>query len=113
MKAVTKQGFTLLEIMIVVTIIGFLAGLAIPGFMKVRSNAQRARCIDNLRQIAGYKDAWAVENFKNNGDTVNTTDIEPFFKRGFPTCPGGGTYDIGVVGANPTCTLGALGHALP
>ncbi len=113
MRATNKQGFTLLEIMIVVTIVGFLAGLAIPGFMKVRSNAQRARCIDNLRQIAGYKDAWAVENFKNNGDTVNTTDVAPFFKRNFPTCPGGGTYDMRPVGENPTCSLAALGHTLP
>lgn len=108
-----KQGFTLLEIMIVVTIIGFLAGLAIPGFMKVRSNSQRARCLDNLRQISGYKDAWAVENFKNNGDAVSTGDITPFFKRGFPTCPGGGTYDLRPVGENPTCSLSALGHVLP
>lgn len=113
MKKTGKTGFTLLEIMIVVTIIGFLAGLAIPGFMKVRSNAQKAKCIDNLRQIAGYKDAWAVENFKNNGDTVDSTDIGSFFKRGFPTCPGGGTYNIGLVGENPTCSLGPLGHALP
>lgn len=98
--------------MIVVTIIGFLAGLAMPAFMKVRSNAQRARCIDNLRQISGYKDAWAVENFKNNGDPVDVSDIAPFFKRGFPTCPGGGTYQINPVGENPTCSLANLGHHL-
>lgn len=110
MKSRTKLGFTLLEIMITVTIIGFLAGLAIPAFMKVRTRAQITRCIDNLRLISGAKDTWAVENFANNGDPVQETDVTPFFKRGFPVCPGGGTYTIGNVGVDPTCDK--PGHAL-
>jgi len=110
MKASKKAGFTLLEIMIVVTIIGFLAGMGIPAFMKVRSNAQRTRCLDNLRQIEGYKDTFAVENFLNAGDPVTEADIAPFFKRGFPICPGGGTYNVGTVGAPSTCSV--AGHVL-
>ena len=110
MKIKKSSGFTLLEIMIVVTIIGFLAGLAIPAFMKARSRAQTTRCIDNLRLISGAKDQWAVENFANNGDTVLISDVEPFFKRGFPDCPGGGSYALEVVGTDPTCTIS--GHAL-
>lgn len=110
MKIRHSSGFTLLEIMIVVTIIGFLAGLAIPAFMKSRSRAQTTRCIDNMRLISGAKDQWAVENFANNGDTVLISDVDVFFKRGFPECPGGGSYSIQVVGQDPTCTI--TGHVL-
>ena len=110
MKPKNKLGFSLLEIMIVVTIIGFLAGMGIPAFMKARARAQRTRCIDNLRQIGGFKDTWAVENFANAGDPVASADVAPFFKRGFPVCPGGGSYNVGLVGDDPTCPI--PGHEL-
>ena len=114
MKVNGKSGFSLLEIMIVVTIIGFLAGLAFPAFMKARSTSQRTRCIDNLRQIDGAKDQWAVENYANNGDEVvgGETAIAPFFKRGWPTCPGGGGYTLNPVGEDPICSLNSMGHTI-
>lgn len=112
MKTTGRNGFTLLEIMIVVTIIGFLAGLGIPAFMKTRATAQKARCIDNLRQISGFKDTWAVENFANTGDPVTDADVTPFFKRGFPVCPGGGIYNVDVVGTPPSCSLATMGHVV-
>jgi prepilin-type N-terminal cleavage/methylation domain-containing protein len=113
MKTRDKSGFSLLEIMIVVTIIGFLAGLAFPAFMKARATSQKTRCIDNLRQIAGAKDQWAVENYANNGDTIpgGATAIAPFFKRGFPECPANGNYLIDVVGVDPSCSVGG-GHTI-
>jgi hypothetical protein len=91
--------------MIVVTIIGFLAGLGVPAFMKARSTTQKGRCLDNLRQTAGAKEQWAVENFANNGDTVPDGALDLFFKRGFPSCPGGGAYDVNDVGLDPTCNI--------
>jgi prepilin-type N-terminal cleavage/methylation domain-containing protein len=107
-----KSGFSLLEIMIVVTIIGFLAGLAVPAFMKARAATQKGRCIDNMRQMAGAKEQWAVENFGNNGDTIPDGVLEPFFKRGMPACPAGGVYEVNVVGDDPTCNLSTLGHTI-
>ena len=98
-----------MEIMIVVSIIGFLAGMAIPTFMKARERARAARCLDNLRKISGAIDEAAMENFLNNGDTITDAQIAPFFKRGIPTCPAGGSYVYGVVGEDPTCTV----HSLP
>lgn len=114
MRRKNRLGFSILEIMIVVTIIGFLAGLGIPSFMKARAKAQTTRCIDNLRLLNASMDQWAVENYANNGDPCNESDLAPFFKRELPKCPGGGTYPTPwTVGDDPTCTLGDTeGHTL-
>ena len=62
MLKLTKKGFTLVEIMIVVAIIGLLAAIAIPNFVKARETAQQNACINNLRQISAAKQQWALEN---------------------------------------------------
>ena len=107
------SGFTLVEIMIVVAIIGLLAAIAIPNFVKARTTAQKNACINNLRQIDGAKEQWALENKKKTGDAVADTDITPYIKGGvMPTCPATGTYVIGVVDTPPSCPNNALGHTL-
>jgi prepilin-type N-terminal cleavage/methylation domain-containing protein len=68
-KTNRKSGFTLVEIMIVVAIIGLLAAIAIPNFVKARGTAQKNACINNLRQIDGAKEQWALENKKSSGAT--------------------------------------------
>ena len=74
--------------------------------------SQRNACINNLRQIDGAKNEWALEKGKKAGDAVTEADITPYLKSGkLPTCPSGGTYTIGKVGENPTCSI--RGHALP
>jgi len=110
-SARTNKGFTLLEIMIVVVIIGFLAAIAIPAFLSVRNKAQSTRCVDNLRNISNAKDQWAIENMANSGDSVFQANITPYLKRGFPRCPASGTYTIKPVATDPTCSVGGL-HAL-
>ena len=101
-----KAGFTLVEIMIVVAIIGLLAAIAIPNFVKARETAQKNACINNLRQIDGAKEQWALENKKNTGSTASPASINAYIKNGAPSCPANGSYTYGSVGTNPTCSLG-------
>jgi len=106
-----KAGFTLVEIMIVVAIIGLLAAIAIPNFVRARTTAQTNACINNLRQIDGAKEQWALENNAADGDTVTTANIGDYIKGGFPTCPASGTYTEGAVGTDPDCDV--ANHDLP
>jgi prepilin-type N-terminal cleavage/methylation domain-containing protein len=104
-----KSGFTLVEIMIVVAIIGLLAAIAIPSFMRARSTSQQNACINNLRQLSGAEDQFAIENNKVTGDACASTDITPYLKK-WPICPASGAYTISTVGSDPTCNI--TGHTL-
>jgi prepilin-type N-terminal cleavage/methylation domain-containing protein len=111
-KTNSKSGFTLVEIMIVVAIIGLLAAIAIPNFVKARGTAQKNACINNLRQVDGAKEQWALENKKSAGTAVVDAEVNGYIKGGAPTCPGGGAYTYNAVDSNPTCSLSGSGHAL-
>ena len=101
-----NQGFTLVEIMIVVAIIGLLAAIAIPSFVKARNTSQQNACINNLRQIDGGKEQWAMADKKSDGNEVVTATVDEYIKGGTtPKCPGGGTYTYGNVGSNPGCSV--------
>jgi prepilin-type N-terminal cleavage/methylation domain-containing protein len=110
-KQLRKAGFTLVEIMIVVAIIGLLAAIAIPNFVKARGTAQKNACINNLRQIDGAKEQWALENKKSAGAAIDTTGINAYIKgQTTPLCPAGGTYSYNVIDTPPGCSI--PGHTL-
>ena len=111
----SNQGFTLVEILIVVAIIALLASIAIPSYVRARNTSQQKACINNLRQIEGGAQTWALETRKASSDSYALDDIKPYIKLNsaniIPACPAGGTYSPGAtIGDVPTCSRAADGH---
>jgi prepilin-type N-terminal cleavage/methylation domain-containing protein len=114
-----REGFTLVELMIVVATIGLLATIAIPNFVRARTQSQTSACINNLRQIDDASQEWALENQKAATAPVNYTDISPYLKHG-ATCPAaggsptfGGSYTLKTVADKPVCKIWPPTHLLP
>lgn len=97
----------MVEIMIVVAIIGLLAAIAIPNFVKARTTAQVNSCIANLKQIEGAKQQWAVETKQASTDTPADSDLfgATLYIKQKPECPASGTYTLGAVSANADCDV--------
>ncbi len=102
-----RRAFTLIELMIVVLIIGFLLMIAVPQWMKTRDISRRTTCLSNLRQIDNAKEQYAIENKKAIGAVIVEGDIWPAYLNGadFPSCPEAGLYTIGTVGSVSNCAV--------
>jgi len=108
MKTKHTAGFTLVEIMIVVAIIGLLAAIAIPNFVKARENAQLNSIFNNLRIIEGAKDQWALENKRGTGEAISDLSaISDYIKGGNVKPVVGETYDATKIGTPSTAKLPA------
>jgi prepilin-type N-terminal cleavage/methylation domain-containing protein len=123
MKIKSKDGFTLIEIMIVVAIIGMLAAIAIPNFVHARETARMNTCIVSLGCIANAKQEWALEQHKQNSDTPAGSDLQPYLGQTaagtLPKCPAdpaqtfATSYNPQSVGANPLCLVFPATHVMP
>jgi prepilin-type N-terminal cleavage/methylation domain-containing protein len=115
-----NSGFTLVEIMIVVAIIGLLAAIAIPNFARARTTSQQNACINNLRQIDGAKQSWALENTQVLTATPVDSQVQPYLGRGsgggLPWCPADSTfnfdnsYSLNSLQTVPTCKIVSSSH---
>ena len=103
-------GYTLIEILIVVMIIGILLAIAVPSMFNASERARANACRANLRQIQAAKEQWAMANNQGPTATPAWNDLVPNFIQQRPVCPSGGNYTIGNVNTDPTCDI--TGHSL-
>ena len=108
--------------MIVVAIIGLLAAIAIPNFVKARTTSQQNACINNLRQLDGAKQQWALEQKANATASPTSSDVQPYLGRGsggsLPTCPSDSSktfatsYTLNDLQTAPNCLILSTSHQL-
>ena len=117
-----KAGFTLVEIMIVVLIIGILLAIAIPNFVSARESSRAKACVGNLKQIDSATQQYCMDRkYSTNNYVVPTLNTVPAtdlvgatnYIRSAPTCPSTGlttSYSPAVaITGTPLCSVGTAG----
>lgn len=123
MKLNRKQriaGFSMLEIMVIVIIIGILSIIAIPMARKASATAYQKNCLNNLRIIDQAKQQAALELRLQSNAVISLDQLTPFFQRAVPACAAGGTeatfetsYEINDVSVPASCKIDPVNHRLP
>ena len=104
-------GFTLLEVMIIAAVVGIMAMIAVPNFIKARVTAQQKICVKQLHSLSETKQQWAYENKKLPTATPTAAQLQLYYgKNRMPVCPSQGTYTLRRVNQEPICSRAALGH---
>lgn len=112
------NGFTLVEIMIVVAIISIALAIAIPNFFRMSSISKKTVCVNNLRNITAAIEQWAIDNDISPGTNISGQQegliYDNYLRAGKPRCPSGGDYVVSTLGANPQvqCTYEGEGHRI-
>ena len=116
-----QAGFTLVEIMIVVLIIGILLAIAIPNFVAAREASRAKACVGNLKQIDSATQQYCMDkqvsttNYSTSKPTLDTNATTGLigatgYVRAMPVCPSSGTYTVAAnITANPLCSIGTAG----
>lgn len=113
-----RRGFTMIEIMVVILIIGILLAVAVPAFARARANSRAKGCQHNLVQILSAKERWAMDYNRGAGDTPQQSDLTPYYTKNVPLCPESGVYTVNRLDTLPTCSVGGVrgdvnAHVLP
>lgn len=112
-KHIPTAGFTLVEIMVVIAIIGMLMGVATLGISQAIKNSKQHICGMNIDAIEQAKQMWSLENKKGDNDAAGPDELKAHLKNNtFPTCPSGGTYTINVNNIKATCSYHNIATAV-
>lgn len=102
--------------MIVISIMGIIIGIAVPGWLRARCQSQMKSCQENLSKIDGAKEQWALSNNQDKGATPAQDELVSKLKDGylksFPKEPSGGNYVINAIGTDPECDKKIPGHSV-
>ncbi len=117
-RPMRRRGFTMVEIMIIVAIVGILITIAIPTWLRARQMSAQRSCQENLTKIDGAKEQWALEFRQGALATPGPGDLygPDRYVKSEPQCPTGGTYTINNMSVRPECSRGLdpeFPHAFP
>lgn len=100
-----EGGFTLIEVLAVVVVIGIIAAIALPRFLGVKSDAETKSCKGNLASINLQIERYYIANGSWPSKLTTITKGTDYFPDGEPSCPGTGTYSMSTTTHRCSCSV--------